>query len=70
MSNVWDVVPPKDNWERNYARLAYLATGIKQTFSLHIPVENEEDNTEFIFHRGVHMHKGKFCVKCVVMSVF
>ena len=36
---VMDVVRPRDNWERGYARLAYLHTELKQTFSKKVEVK-------------------------------
>ena len=38
-SKIFDIVQPRDNWERGYAHLAYLHTGLKQTFDQRIPVE-------------------------------
>jgi hypothetical protein len=40
---VWDVVQPRDGWERNMAHLLYLHEGVKQLFTTRIPVMDEED---------------------------
>ena len=37
-TKVWDVVAPKDNWERNYAHMEYLRVGLLRTFSKRILV--------------------------------
>lgn len=36
---VWDVVQPVDAWGRNYAKLEYAHTGVKQTFSKRIKIK-------------------------------
>lgn len=37
----FDIVVPKDNWERGYAHLAYLHEGLRQVFATKIPVDIE-----------------------------
>lgn len=37
--------------------------------SIEVVVLNEQDY-EFVFHKGWHIHKGEVCDKCIVMAVF
>jgi hypothetical protein len=37
---VWDVVQPRDNWERGFAKLAYEHEGLRQVFTKRIIVRS------------------------------
>lgn len=46
---IWDVVQPTDEWERGYAYIEYLHTGLKQTFSTRIEVKDQEEFWSGVF---------------------
>jgi hypothetical protein len=39
MTKVMDIVTPKDDWERGFAKLNYEWTGLKQLFTKRIQVK-------------------------------
>lgn len=38
---VWDVVKPRNDWERNMAHIQYLLVGLRMTFSTRIRVQEK-----------------------------
>lgn len=39
MRDIWDIVTPKDNWERNLARMEYARLGLATAFAKKIRVK-------------------------------
>lgn len=39
MTNIWDIVQPKDDWQRGYAKLEYARIGLYAVYAKKIQVK-------------------------------